>query len=135
MKTDISIARDPACNWAPQALEGVNVNLSGVRMGSSWIQGFERPLTGQPHIERPAPVEHLYSLLFDLFRFRIVSTVGPNVITSDFPAPLLGQSDPNAHLSESLAWMAFTREALKDSRRMTDWERKVAADFFWSEFD
>jgi hypothetical protein len=24
---------------------------------------------------------------------------------------------------------------LKDSRPMTDWERKVAADFFWSEFE
>ena len=33
-------------------------------------------------------------------------------------------------LSASLAWMAFTREALKDSRPMTDWERKASADFF-----
>jgi len=134
MNTDTSIALDPAYNWAPQALEGINVNLSGIRVGSSWIQGFYWPMTEQPHMEKPAPVEHIYSL-FDLFRFLMISTVGPNLITSRFPAPPLGQSDPNAHLSESLAWMAFTREALKDSRPMTEWERKAAADFFWSEFD
>jgi hypothetical protein len=37
--------------------------------------------------------------------------------------------------SNSLAWLAFTREALKESRPMTDWERKASADFFWSQFD
>ena len=134
MKTDTSILLDPEHNWAPQALEGINVNLSGVRVGSSWIQGFEWPTTEQPHLERPAPVGHLYSLS-DVFRLLIISFVGPNLITTRFPAPPLGQSDLNVHLSESLAWMAFTREALKDSRPMTEWERKAAADFFWSEFD
>jgi hypothetical protein len=134
MKTDTSISLDPEYNWASPALERINVNLSGVRVGSSWIQGFEWPMTEQPHVERTAPVGNLYSLS-DVFRLVIISIVGPNLITSRFPAPHLGQSDPNAHLSESLAWMAFTREALKDSRPMTEWERKAAADFFWSEFD
>lgn len=32
-------------------------------------------------------------------------------------------------------WMTFIREVLKDSRPMTDWERKTAADIFWSEFE
>src|SRR4051794_38742411 len=112
MKTDTSISLDPEYNWAPQALERINVNLSGVHVGSSWIQGFEWPTTEQPHVERPAPVGHLYSSS-DVFRLLMISFVGPNLITCRFPAPRLGQSDPNAHLSESLAWMAFTREALK----------------------
>jgi hypothetical protein len=132
MKTDTSILLDPEYNWAPQALEGINVNLSGVRVGSSWIQGFEWPITEQPHVERPAPAGHLYSS-FDVYRLLLISFVGPNLITCRFPAA--HQSDPNARLSESLAWMAFTHEALKDSRPMTEWERKAAADFFWSEFD
>lgn len=35
----------------------------------------------------------------------------------------------------SLAWVALTSAVLKDSRPMNDWERKVAADIFWSEFN
>jgi hypothetical protein len=133
MKTDNSISLDPEYNWPPQVLERINVNLSGVRVGSSWIQGFEWPITEQPHLKRPAPVgKHLYSSS-DEFRLLLIPFFGPNLITCRFPAPR--QSDPNAHLSESLAWMGFTREALKDSRPMTEWERKAAADFFWSEFD
>jgi hypothetical protein len=31
------------------------------------------------------------------------------------------------------AWLQFVAMELEESRLMTDWERKSAADFFWSE--
>jgi hypothetical protein len=43
--------------------------------------------------------------------------------------------DPCGYLANSLTWLSFTRQGLKDSRPITDWERKAAAEFFWSEFD
>ena len=45
------------------------------------------------------------------------------------------QPEANEYLSKSMAWIAFSREVLKDSRPMDDWERATSADFFWSEFD
>jgi hypothetical protein len=38
-------------------------------------------------------------------------------------------------LNSSLAWRTFVQEAMKESRPMDSWERKVAADFLWSEFE
>lgn len=48
--------------------------------------------------------------------------------------PSIHQAHEQAAIT-SLAWGRLTSAVLKDSRPMNDWERKVAADIFWSEFD
>ena len=133
MQFDIPITRNPTPDWALQGLEGTNVNFRGVGLGLTGIQSLDRMMTEPPHTEGSVLVVQLHSLLGSS-QFLVISGIGPNLTTPHFPAQLLVPS-PDAHLGKSLAWMAFTREALKDSRPMTEWEQKAAADFFWSEFD
>ncbi len=35
----------------------------------------------------------------------------------------------------TMAWMSLVNQTLQDSRPMTNWERKAAANAFWAEFD
>lgn len=45
------------------------------------------------------------------------------------------EGDAEREVTVSLAWQSFVKEAMAESRPMDDWERKVAADFLWAEFE
>jgi hypothetical protein len=115
------------------AVEGANVNLASLRFGPGTVRGFGSTAYEAP-VEKSAFAVQFYILL-DVVQTLVFSSTLANMVSPQFFARSFGQRESDAHLTTSLAWMAFTQEALKDSRPMTDWERKAAADFFWSEFD
>ena len=132
MLRDVSLDQDLMSDLALQAFEGTNVNLRGLRFGSEGGQAFYGSMIEPRPVEKSAVAVQFYSLP-GIAQILFVSGTVANLIAPQYFARSLGRREPDAHLRTSLAWMAFTREALKDSRPMTDWERKAAADFFWSE--
>jgi len=132
MLRDVSLDQDLMSDLALQAFEGTN--LRGLRFGSQGDQGCYGSMIEPRPVETSAVAVQFYSLP-GIAQILFVSGTVTNLIAPQYFERSLGRRDPDAHLRKSLTWMAFTREALKDSRPMTDWERKAAADFFWSEFD
>ena len=129
MQPAIPLVQNGLCPLEIQDVEGASVNLRSLRFGEESATWGARPL---PFAE--SVVVEFYAWL-DVIQPMAMLGAWTNLTVPALPRLLLGHSEPTAHLEKSLAWMSFAQEALRDSRPMTDWERKVAADFFWSEFD
>jgi hypothetical protein len=126
--------RWPLADLTRHQLEDSSVNFRGLFPGFEGQYGVNR---GQLE-PLPAEAQQLRWHLCNPFSPGIMPLgMGTmvNLIIADFyavPAPL---RVVDAYHERSIEWIAFTHEALKDSRPMTDWERSAAAEFFWSEFD
>jgi hypothetical protein len=120
-----------------QGVGHATVNLDDIQLGSQG-SGWG---TLSPPVSRLNPVLGTWShwIQFggetNIDQAQLAFGIVTNWVKLYFHARSPGVRDSNDHLSNSLTWLSFTRGVLKDSRPMTDWERKAAADFFWSEFD
>lgn len=124
----------PFADLVLQAAGGAVVNLSDIRLGSlgsRWgrrspvVSGLNEIIGAQITLDGVASFDQ------GPFAFGAIS----NPIELQIQTHSITARYSDEYQSNSLAWLAFTREALKDSRPMTDWERKASADFFWSQFD
>jgi hypothetical protein len=114
-----------AANWQFQSVEGINFSLYSDRF--IFPQNISERQAEAPPTKRDTFSEQVEAI-FNAYLLGIATSLGRTAEG--------WQEEAVPPFSEkSLAWMALTREVLKDSRRMTDWERKAAADFFWSQFD
>jgi len=113
-----------------RTFEGATVNINDVQFGSYRGRAFN-PVTLEPY---PLKKSRGATEPFDYFKVaQILLNLGSTAFLTEPRSSERTALD--AYLGTSLGWMTFVNEALKDSRPMTDWERKVAAESFWSEFD
>jgi hypothetical protein len=105
-----------------RSIQPTNVNVNGLLAGLPQIQWSDTAL---------GTFVFTSGILPAAFRALIGAGIVANVTYPE--AFKLASADK--YLEASMDWMTFVNEALKDSRPMTDWERKVAAESFWSEFD
>jgi hypothetical protein len=116
-------------NWQFQSIEGINFSLYSDRF--IFPQNISERQAEAPSTKRDTFSEQFPSMVEAIFNAYLLGfATSPGRIAEGWQG---GAVPPFSQ--KSLAWMALTREVLKDSRRMTDWERKAAADFFWSQFD
>lgn len=124
-------------NLMIQGVGHATVNLDDIQLGSQGI-GWGTP---SPPVSGLNPIPGTWSHWIQfggetsIGQAQLAFGIVTNRLKLYFQARPASVCDSNEHLSNSLAWLSFTREALKDSRPMTDWERKAAAEFFFSEFD
>jgi hypothetical protein len=139
MQRDVSLNQDLVSGLARQVFEGTNVNLRGLHFGSQGEQNYYGSMIRPHFIDNSALQRQAYSfpgsvqILFD--SGPTANSITPPLIELPFFMLSPNRQESDRHLTNAVAWMAFSREVLKDSRPMTDWERKATADFFWSEFD
>lgn len=113
------------------AFQGATVNINDVQFGSHLGRAFY-PVA---RIETDPPKKSIAAT--EPFNYFKVAQIFRNSGTTTFltEPQSYERTALGAYFGRSLDWMTFVNEALKDSRPMTDWERKVAAESFWSEFD
>jgi hypothetical protein len=117
-----------------QSAGGAIVNFSDARLQLLWSGwGCPSPATSRLSETSGAQITLGGVASIDQYPFAFGAIV--NLIELQTHIHSFAARDSSEYLSNSLTWLSFTREALKDSRPMTDWERKAAAEFFWSEFD
>jgi hypothetical protein len=117
-----------------QPAGGASVNLADT-LRASLLSRWIYPYPGASSLSETSGAQITLGGVGKIDQYPFAFGAIVNVIELQIHVHSFAARDSSGYLSNSLTWLSFTREALKDSRPMTDWERKAAAEFFWSEFD
>jgi hypothetical protein len=126
-----------------ELIPGSTVNINGLEIGLDRARTLYPAKTTEDWSQMWTRTERssfIHSLAVYDYVFKLVGTTAAALLSSGSAAnlgelQLCERTGFDTYFTTSLDWMTFVIEALKDSRPMTDWERKIAAESFWSEFD